>query len=573
MPGDIVTRELKEPITLVEYLYRRLYEVGIRSIHGVPGDYNLQALDYAPGCGLTWVGNCNELNAGYAADGYARIKGIAALITTFGVGELSAINAIAGAYSEYVPIVHIVGQPKTASQRDGMLLHHTLGNGDYNVFVDMNAKVTCAVARLNDALEAPILIDDAIRECWIRSRPVYITLPTDMVQQKVEGKRLETPIDLANAPNDPEKEEYVVSLILRLLHEAKDPVILVDACAIRHRVLAEVHDLVEQSGLPTFVAPMGKGAVNETHPNYGGVYAGDGSKKGVQERIEQSDLILNIGAIKSDFNTAGFTYRIGQLKSIDFHSSYIRVRYSEYPNLSMKGVLRNVVQRLGKLNIGSVPHVSNSMPPQELESKDQTITHAWLWPIVGQWLQENDIFITETGTANFGAWSTRFPKDVTAISQTLWGSIGYSVGACHGAALAAKDENSNRRTILFVGDGSFQLTAQEVSTMLRQKLRPIIFVICNNGYTIERFIHGWDQSYNDIQQWNFIEIPSAFGGKRDEYQTHQVKTRRELTDLLANEDFSAGQYLQLVELYMPQYDAPLALESTATASAKQNQRK
>lgn len=149
MASDIVTRELKQPINLVEYLYRRLHEVGVRSVHGVPGDYNLQALDYLPKCGLSWAGNCNELNAGYAADGYARVKGISAMITTFGVGELSAINAMAGAYSEYVPIVHIVGQPHTASQRDGMLLHHTLGNGDYNVFAGMAAKVSCAVARLN----------------------------------------------------------------------------------------------------------------------------------------------------------------------------------------------------------------------------------------------------------------------------------------------------------------------------------------------------------------------------------------------------------------------------------------
>jgi pyruvate decarboxylase len=423
---------------------------------------------------------------GYAADGYARVKGMAAMITTFGVGELSTLNAVAGAYSEYVPIVHIVGQPHTASQRDGMLLHHTLGNGDYNVFADMSSRISCAMAYLNDPINAATLIDNAIRECWIQSRPVYITLPTDMVLKKVEGQRLETPLDLTRKPNDPEKEEYVVNLVLKYLHEAKDPIILVDACAIRHRVLPEVHDLVQKSGLPTFVAPMGKGAVDETHPNYGGVYAGDGSNNGVQKRVEQSDLILSIGAIKSDFNTAGFTYRIGQLKSIDFHSSLVRIRYSEYPNINMKGVFRKVADRLGKLNVGHIPHISNALPEGEVDSSDQTITHAWLWPSVGQWLRENDIFITETGTANFGAWETRFPKGVVAINQILWGSIGYSVGACFGAALAAEELKANQRTILFVGDGSFQLTAQEVSTMLRKKLKPIMyeppsFMICSSS--------------------------------------------------------------------------------------------
>ncbi|OJJ85603.1 alpha-keto acid decarboxylase family protein [Aspergillus glaucus CBS 516.65] len=568
MATDIYTRELRQPVDVAEYLFRRLKEVGVRSVHGVPGDYNLVALDYLSKCGLHWIGNCNELNAGYAADGYARVNGIAALVTTFGVGELSAINAIAGAYSEFVPIVHIVGQPHTRSQKDGMLLHHTLGNGDFNVFTRMNAELSCSVARLDDAHEIATLIDNAIRECWVRSRPVYITLPTDVIVKKIEGERLKTPIDLSLQKNDPEKEDYVVDVVLKYLHAAKKPVILVDACAIRHRVLEEVHDLVKTSGLPTFVAPMGKGAVSETHPNYGGVYAGNGSNQGVREQVESSDLVLSIGAIKSDFNTAGFTYRIGQLNTIDFHSTYVRVRYSEYPETNMKGVLRKVIERMGAVNTAPVQPITNALPKNEKGSKQQLITHAYLWPIVGQWLKENDIVITETGTANFGIWETRFPPGVTAISQVLWGSIGYSVGACQGAAAAAKEQN-NRRTILFVGDGSIQLTLQEVSTIIRNKLNPIIFVICNEGYTIERYIHGWEQSYNDIQEWDFVNLPPAFGAK-DKYKGYRVKTRDELNKLFADQEFASCPYLQLVEIHMPREDAPAPLKLTAEAAAARN---
>jgi len=97
MAGDIRISELEDPVDIATYLFTRLKQLGVDSVHGLPGDYNLVALDYLPSCGLNWVGNCNELNAGYAADGYARIKGIAAVITTFGVGELSLLNAIAGA--------------------------------------------------------------------------------------------------------------------------------------------------------------------------------------------------------------------------------------------------------------------------------------------------------------------------------------------------------------------------------------------------------------------------------------------------------------------------------------------
>ena len=195
---------------------------------------------------------------------------------------------------------------------------------------------------------------------------------------------------------------------------------------------------------------------------------------GVRERVESSDLVLSIGAIKSDFNTAGFTYKISQLSTIDFHSHFIRVRYSEYPGVRMQGVIRKVVDRMGNLNIKPGPTPTNEIQQKDQSiSQGQVINHDWLWPRVGQWMQPDDIVITETGTSNFGIWETKFPKGVTALSQVLWGSIGYSVGSCQGAALAAK-ETGNRRTVLFVGDGSFELTAQELSTMIRQSLNPIM---------------------------------------------------------------------------------------------------
>lgn len=571
MAQDLRSQEIKNPIDIAEYLFRRLQQVGVESVHGVPGDYNLVALDYIPKVGLKWVGNCNELNAGYAADGYARVKGISALVTTFGVGELSAVNAIAGAYSEYVPIVHIVGYPSTISQKNGALLHHTLGNGDFTVFSRMSKEISCAVSMLNNQHEAAVLIDNAIRECYLQSRPVYISLPSDMVQKKVDGDRLNTPLDLEYPPNDQEAEDYVVDVVLKYLHAAKNPVIVVDACAIRHRALKETHELIKKSGIPTFVAPMGKGSVDETLPNYGGVYAGDGSNKGVKERVESSDLVLSIGAIKSDFNTAGFTIRMSQLNTIDFHSYGTKVRYSEYPHVRMNGVLAKVTQKLGNLSIEAGPRPNNDIPEAETSTSEPTITHAWFWPRLGQWLQPDDILITETGTSNFGVWETRFPANVNAISQVLWGSIGYATGACQGAALAAQ-EKAIKRTILFTGDGSFQLTAQEVSTMLRNNLNPIIFVICNKGYTIERLIHGWQDSYNDVQEWKYKDIPAVFGARDDQVATYRVASKDEVDSLFRNEEFSSGQNkkMRFVELVMPWDDAPAALKSVADAAAKTN---
>jgi pyruvate decarboxylase len=571
MAQDLRSQEIKNPVDVAEYLFRRLQQVGVESIHGVPGDYNLVALDYIPKVGLRWVGNCNELNAGYAADGYARVKGISAIVTTFGVGELSAVNAIAGAYSEYVPIVHIVGYPSTLSQKNGALLHHTLGNGDFTVFSRMSKEISCAVSMLNNQHEAAVLIDNAIRECILKSRPVYISLPSDMVQKKIDGDRLNIPLDLEYPPNDQEAEDYVVDVVLKSLRAAKNPVIVVDGCAIRHRALKETHELVKKSGIPTFVAPMGKGAVDETLPNYGGVYAGNGSNAGVKERVESADLVLSIGAIKSDFNTAGFTIRMSQLNTIDFHSYQVKVRYSEYPGVRMNGVLTKVTEKLGQLNIEAGPNPDNKIPQTEVDSSQPTITHAWLWPRLGQWLQKDDVIITETGTSNFGVWETRFPQGVNAISQVLWGSIGYATGSCQGAALAAQ-EKGLKRTILFTGDGSFQLTAQEVSTMLRNKLSPIIFVICNKGYTIERLIHGMEDAYNDVQEWKYKELPTVFGAEPGSVLTYRVETKEALEKLFNDDEFSSGETkkMRFVELVMPWDDAPASLKQIAESAAKTN---
>ncbi|KAG8845462.1 Pyruvate decarboxylase 1 [Tulasnella sp. 330] len=569
----------EKTVPVVTYLFKRLHELGIRSVHGVPGDFNLVALDYLPKAGLNWVGNCNELNAGYAADGYARIKGLSALITTFGVGELSALAAVGGACSEHVPIVHIVGVPSTKSQKSGALLHHTLGNGDFTVFSQMSRHISETMAFLNDPVTAGKEIDRALKACYTSSKPVYITLPTDVVTKEISAEALNTPIDLSLDPNNPEVEADVLETIVKELYSANKAVILVDACAVRHRVLDEVHELVDKSLLPVFVTPMSKSAIDETNPRFGGVYVGSVSRPDVKEVVESSDLIISMGALKSDFNSGSFTYHISTKHTVELHSNHVKIGYSIYPDIKMKHLLRKLIDTLDfkKLHHGSEtskaepPQLSNEIGAEEAKADTEVISHAWFWPRVGQWLKPNDVIVTETGTSNFGILEARFPPGVTAISQVLWGSIGYSVGAAQGAALAAYEMDPSRRVILFVGDGSLQLTAQEIATMMRHKLKPIIFVINNEGYTIERLIHGVDAAYNDITAWKHTQLLETFGAKEGEYKNFVIKTRTEVNKLFEqDQEFSSAPYIQLVELFMPKLDAPRSLQVTARVTAERN---
>src|SRR5215469_11667215 len=166
--------------TVAGYLLTRLAEAGVVSVFGVPGDYNLGLLDAVTDRpGMTWIGMASEQGAGYAADSYARQRGLGALITTFGVGELSAANAVAGAYAESVPVVHIVGTPALSARRNGLLLHHNMPGGSYRHFATMAAEITAAQADLrpdNAAAEIDRVIATAVRE----SRPVYLTIPADV---------------------------------------------------------------------------------------------------------------------------------------------------------------------------------------------------------------------------------------------------------------------------------------------------------------------------------------------------------------------------------------------------------
>lgn len=215
----------------------------------------------------------------------------------------------------------------------------------------------------------------------------------------------------------------------------------------------------------------------------------------------------------------------------------------------MNTVMRKLIDTLDYSNVQQHPtaEISNTIPRQERTSISQEITHAWWWPRVGQWLKDGDVIVTETGTANFGILETRFPPNVTHISQVLWGSIGYSVGAAQGAALAVKETAPGRRVILFVGDGSLQLTAQEISTMIRHGLKPIIFVINNNGYTIERLIHGMKAVYNDVHPWKYTQLLETFGANAKESAVYQLKTKTDVEQLFRKEEFSSAPCIQVCD--------------------------
>lgn len=556
-------------ITLGRYLFERLNQLSVQTIFGLPGDFNLALLDKIYEVdGMRWAGNANELNAAYAADGYSRLKGLACLVTTFGVGELSALNGVGGAYAEHVGMLHVVGVPSISSQAKQLLLHHTLGNGDFTVFHRMSNNISHTTAFISELNSAPAEIDRCIREAYVNQRPVYLGLPSNFVDLNVPASLLDTPIDLSLKKNDPEAQEEVIETVSEMISKATNPVILVDACASRHDCKEEVRQLINATNFPVFVTPMGKSGVNESHPRFGGVYVGTLSEPAVKEAVESSDLILSVGALLSDFNTGSFSYSYKTKNIVEFHSDYTKIRQATFPGVQMKEALQKLLSVVGNVVGNYKPVPVPSFKKVEADGPNSAISQEWLWSRVSSWFREGDVIITETGTSAFGIVQSRFPDNCVGISQVLWGSIGFTVGATLGAVMAAQEIDPKKRVILFVGDGSLQLTVQEISTMCKWENTPYLFVLNNDGYTIERLIHGETASYNDIQPWKNLNLLDLFNAKDSE--AIRVSTVGEVEQLFQDPAFNENSKIRMVEVMLPKMDAPLNLVKQAEFSSKAN---
>ncbi|KAK7048297.1 pyruvate decarboxylase [Favolaschia claudopus] len=569
---SLQAKDGSEPINVGDYLLARLEQLKVTKMFGVPGDFNLGFLDLVEDHpSIDWVGNCNELNAAYAADGYARVKehSIGVVLTTFGVGELSAINGIAGAFSEMVPVLHIAGVPSISQQKTKPMLHHTLGDGRYDAYIKAAENFSISTAILTDKATAATEIDRVLTDCITRARPVYLTLPTNLVYEKISSERLKIPLSRLPPPNDPDTESFVLDEVVKLVKDAADDVvILVDACAIRHDVRAEVNELITKTGYPVFSAPMGKTAVSENYERYGGIYVGSISHPDIKEQVESAKLILSIGCLKSDFNTGNFTYSIPTARTVELHSDHTKVQFAAYQGIGMKELLPLLTARLERSAASNVtiPDFSAAVPNEA----DDVISQAWFWPKMGTFFKPKDVIIAETGTSSFGILDIPLPEGSVFVSQILWGSIGWTIGSTLGAAFAAQDVGLNR-TILFIGDGSLQLTVQELSSMLRHKLKPIIFVLNNSGYTIERFLHGKHRKYNDIANWKWTSLLSVLGDQDGTLsKSYTVNNKEELSALLQDATFAKADKIQLVEVMMPMHDAPRALVQQAELSGKTN---
>ena len=548
---------MQTPYSVADYLLDRLAGCGVGHLFGVPGDYNLQFLDHViEHPNVCWVGCANELNAAYAADGYARVSGVGALLTTFGVGELSAINGIAGSYAEYVPVLHIVGAPCHGAQRRGELMHHTLGDGDFQHFYRMQQAVTTASAVL-DEQNACYEIDRVLRAMLIERRPGYLMLPADVAKQPATP-----PNDILIVPlSEPESsvaEAFRYHARERLLDSPR-VALLADFLALRFGLQPVLQRWMAETPMAHATLLMGKGLFDERHPAFVGTYSAGASSDYVRLAIEDADTIFCVGTQFVDTLTAGFTQQLPQERTIDVqpHASRIGTSWFNIP-------MEQAVTTLRELCL----EMSFSLPPERppvarIQVEKGPLTQENFWHTVQQYLAPNDIILVDQGTAAFGAAALSLPCGAEVLVQPLWGSIGYALPAAFGAQTACPD----RRVILIIGDGAAQLTIQELGSMLRDGQSPVILLLNNDGYTVERAIHGANQRYNDIAAWSWTLVPQAFS-RECQAECWRVTQAVQLEEVLAR--LSHPQRLSLIEVVLPKADLPELLRTVTRALESRN---
>jgi indolepyruvate decarboxylase len=537
-----------------DFLLRRLEEAGIRHLFGVPGDFNLELLQQLDDAGrMRWVGTCSELNASYAADGYARLNGMGALTVTNAVGALSAINGIAGSFAEHVPVVLIAGSiPLRSIERD-LGMHHTTGDGTWDRFLSAFAQVTAAYARLTPH-NAVMEIDRLILTAWREKLPVYMELPSDIAYLDVEVPA--SPLMLEEPPSDPERLKSCADAIAGQLSGARSPAILVDQDVDRYGAAAEVMRLAEKMQLSVAVTGPAKAVIDENFPYYAGVYNGKASAPQTREAIEGSDCLLSIGYRPIDGTSGDFTASL-PANTIRARGHSVDIGAYNYQAVTLMEVLRGTIDAVPQVTSRPASQFAAAMPAATADGSAK-LTQAAYWETLQGYLRPGDVLLTDNGTS-YAIFGFRLPPKCSVVASVIWGSIGYSVGALLGTLTAAPD----RRHLLFIGDGSFQETAQELSTMLRNDCKPVIFLINNGGYTIERGYMGKTAHYNDVATWAYANLPKVFRPDTTA-RSFVVKTVGDLHNALS----APNDQMIFVESIMDPYDAPAAVIHSSNNGAE-----
>jgi phenylpyruvate decarboxylase len=551
-----------QKVQLGTYIFERLSQIKhFRSVFGVPGDFNLALLEHIYNVPkLNWIGNCNELNAGYAADGYAKVNGIGALITTFGVGELSALNAISGAWTEGAAVLHIVGTSTTSSKRSNQLaVHHLIPNKntwdhtqDHTVYERIVEPFSCVIETLSDENLDKVQeqVDNAIEQVFKHSRPGYLFIPANMANMNITidvNKKLN--FNLYHS--EKEQAQELAQRVLDRLYGSKFAVVA-DQWFKKRR--CQLNKFIQNNELHCFVTILGKSIIDESYDKFHGVLAGKLSTEGSLDVLKQFDSVLSFGVNHNEMNNFQNWHLTDVVSEVtEIGKDYIRIDGELITHVDGELVFDEMMKALDSSKLLKSSVTPRPTIPATAFDKNAPVKQSSLLTTIQSTLKNDDVLVSEMCSFLFSVPDLKMPSGLTFVSQNFYGSIGYALPATLGASLAVKDSGSKRRVILVEGDGSSQMTIQELSSLLRYNVKPTVLLLNNEGYSVERIVMGPTRAYNDIQpNWQWTNLLKCFGDIDGKSASTRVDSIAELEKAINTEE----DKLKFIEVGLEKMDVP-----------------
>ena len=547
---------MKNGLSIGEYLIQRLHDHGVRHVFGIPGDYVLGFYDQLTHSKLKVVTTCDEQGAGFAADAYARVRGLGAVCVTYCVGGLKVANTTAEAFAEKSPVVVISGAPGIKEREKNPLLHHKVR--EFDTQKKVFDQLTIASAVLWDPQSAFQEIDRVLHAALRYKRPVYIELPRDLVS--VPGIRYHQP-DEHHEDSDPRTLKAALTESLEMINSAEKPVLLADVEVHRFGLQDVVVQLAKKTNIPVVSTLLGKSVVGEQHPFYLGVYEGAMGREDVRQYVETSDCVVMLGAFLTDINLGIFTARLDPARSIYATSEKLSIRYHNYENVRLKDFVRGLLKmkfrprRLTEKSYAERLGLKNAtpfFPANGSRTAQRRITVQRLFQRLNAFIGEDMVVVADVGDALFGAADLFIRHRTEFLGPAYYASMGFAVPAGIGAQMA----NPKLRPLILVGDGAFQMTGMELSTAVRYELNPIVIVLNNRGYGTERQMQ--DGPYNDVTAWQYHRLPEIFGAGR----AYLVNTEKQLDEALMSAKYHTEAF-SLIEVRLDQNDRSPALQRLA----------
>jgi len=529
------------------YLIHALKQAGVDHVFGVPGDYILSFYDLLSKSDIDLVGTTREDTAAFAADGYARNRGIGALAVTYGVGALSTVNAVAGAYAESSPVIVISGAPGVKEQRDDPLLHHRFGPFTYQR--EIFERITAYATVLDDTVTAFRQIDNALRIAREQSRPVYLELPRDQIH--LPGMVLPA-TESNHTISDRETLDEAVTETLQHMKQAKKPVIVAGVELHRRNLQKILKELAEKTGLPVAATLTGKSVFSERHNQYLGIYEGVMSSPPAREYVEKADLILMLGLTLNDVDTGIYSAMLDPNLMVRASKGEVIIRHHRYPNIHLADFINELAEKSGPCS-HYFSHVANDDLLEDFPQPGRKISIVRLIERLNKVLSPEFSVVCDTGDCLFASTELRVPEHSNFYASAFYTSMGFAVPAALGSQLSDRKQ----RALILVGDGAFQMTGTELSTHARFGLTPIVIVLNNHGYSTERFI--LDGPFNDISDWRFDKLGQVFGS----IQGYNLHTEEEFENALL-QSLANSKHINLLNVHLPADDPSPAMRRLAT---------